>query len=287
MERNSFTGPSYQGVNVSLAKGFNIPTARVIGEHAALEFRVDAYNLFNFRSSPVQPPASPRRLSAKAGAHWAHVRSSCSHASLSKPRFLKGCAWLAGRAHFTSARSQPARSFPLTSRALFFPVPRPSPLARKARPCCGRRLPRASLLDRSKAIPRYHASELHHGLGYESAQLGHPEFFSKNNKQLSLPSSGGWAAKCCASAATPQSTPPGVTMTPTPPKTIHPLRLAPTLALPPRWRRSSTPLAITNLNDFVQAIGWRVIYGLDLRHGTPENAAASGRITWLPHSATS
>ena len=48
MERNSFTGPSYQGVNVSLAKGFqHLPEARIIGDHAGLEFRVDAYNLFN------------------------------------------------------------------------------------------------------------------------------------------------------------------------------------------------------------------------------------------------
>jgi hypothetical protein len=49
MERNSFTGPSYQGVNVSLTKGFNIPSERIIGDHAAIEFRVDAYNLFNFQ----------------------------------------------------------------------------------------------------------------------------------------------------------------------------------------------------------------------------------------------
>ena len=49
MERNSFTGPSYQSVNLSLAKGFNIPHARVIGEHAALEFRVDAFNVFNLQ----------------------------------------------------------------------------------------------------------------------------------------------------------------------------------------------------------------------------------------------
>jgi hypothetical protein len=49
MERNSFTGPSYQGVNVSVAKGFNIPSAHVIGEHAAIEFRADAFNLFNFQ----------------------------------------------------------------------------------------------------------------------------------------------------------------------------------------------------------------------------------------------
>ncbi len=58
MERNSFTGPSYQSVNVSLSKGFNIPPARVIGEHAALEFRVDAYNLFNFQELAGTPTTS-------------------------------------------------------------------------------------------------------------------------------------------------------------------------------------------------------------------------------------
>jgi hypothetical protein len=54
MERNSFTGPPYQGVNVSLTKGFNFPETRVIGNAARLEFRADAYNLFNFQelSSP-------------------------------------------------------------------------------------------------------------------------------------------------------------------------------------------------------------------------------------------
>ena len=47
MERNSFTGPLYQNVNASLTKGFNLPEGRVIGSHASLEFRVDAFNLFN------------------------------------------------------------------------------------------------------------------------------------------------------------------------------------------------------------------------------------------------
>ena len=50
MARNSFTGPMYQGVNVSLAKGFNLPEGRVIGNHASFEFRVDAFNLFNLTS---------------------------------------------------------------------------------------------------------------------------------------------------------------------------------------------------------------------------------------------
>jgi hypothetical protein len=58
MERNSFTGPSYQGVNLSLTKGFNIPSERVIGDHAALEFRVDAFNLFNFQELSGTPTTS-------------------------------------------------------------------------------------------------------------------------------------------------------------------------------------------------------------------------------------
>ena len=56
MERNSFTGPSYQGVNVSLTKGFNLPKAKVIGEGARFEVRVDAFNLFNFQE--VTGPAT-------------------------------------------------------------------------------------------------------------------------------------------------------------------------------------------------------------------------------------
>jgi len=58
MERNSFTGPSYQGINVSLTKGFNLPEMRVVGSHAALEFRVDAFNLFNFQELSGTPTTS-------------------------------------------------------------------------------------------------------------------------------------------------------------------------------------------------------------------------------------
>lgn len=55
MERNSFTGPMYQSVNASLAKNFHLPEGRVIGDKAGLDFRVDAYNLFNLTnlSSPT------------------------------------------------------------------------------------------------------------------------------------------------------------------------------------------------------------------------------------------
>ncbi len=58
MERNSFTGPMYQNVNVSLAKGFNIPRERVIGDAARIEFRVDAFNLFNLTNLAGTPTTS-------------------------------------------------------------------------------------------------------------------------------------------------------------------------------------------------------------------------------------
>lgn len=58
MERNSFTGPSYQNVNLTLTKGFNLPSERIIGDRAALEFRVDAFNLFNFQELSGSPQAT-------------------------------------------------------------------------------------------------------------------------------------------------------------------------------------------------------------------------------------
>ena len=47
IERGLFTGPSFQNFNASIAKGFNIPKAKVIGEGARFEFRADIYNVFN------------------------------------------------------------------------------------------------------------------------------------------------------------------------------------------------------------------------------------------------
>jgi len=45
--RNSFNGPGYRDVDMSLTKSFGLPKAPVLGEDAKLEIRVDAYNLFN------------------------------------------------------------------------------------------------------------------------------------------------------------------------------------------------------------------------------------------------
>ena len=47
VQRNSLNGPGYRDVDVTLAKAFGLPNNKILGEGARLEFRVDAYNLFN------------------------------------------------------------------------------------------------------------------------------------------------------------------------------------------------------------------------------------------------
>jgi len=45
--RNSLNLPGYKGIDLTLSKGFGLPKAPILGESARLEFRADAYNLFN------------------------------------------------------------------------------------------------------------------------------------------------------------------------------------------------------------------------------------------------
>jgi hypothetical protein len=45
--RNTFTGPGYRDVDLTLAKSFGLPNNRVLGESAKLELRMDAFNVFN------------------------------------------------------------------------------------------------------------------------------------------------------------------------------------------------------------------------------------------------
>ncbi len=45
--RNSFDGPGYKDVDASIAKGFGLPKMSVLGDKARIEFRADAFNLFN------------------------------------------------------------------------------------------------------------------------------------------------------------------------------------------------------------------------------------------------
>jgi hypothetical protein len=47
VRRNSLTGPGYRDVDMTLAKAFGLPRIPGLGESAKIEFRMDAYNLFN------------------------------------------------------------------------------------------------------------------------------------------------------------------------------------------------------------------------------------------------
>jgi hypothetical protein len=45
--RNTFRGPRYQDIDLTVAKEFGLPTMRVIGEGARIQLRMTAYNAFN------------------------------------------------------------------------------------------------------------------------------------------------------------------------------------------------------------------------------------------------
>jgi hypothetical protein len=47
VHRNSLNLPGYRDVDLTVAKGFGLPNAPVLGENARIEFRLDAYNVFN------------------------------------------------------------------------------------------------------------------------------------------------------------------------------------------------------------------------------------------------
>lgn len=109
------------------------------------------------------------------------------------------------------------------------------------------------------------------GLSYESAQLGNPNFFSGENTELvgfvrRLGTSGvlrigGNTSEYCYWA--PDNKKSGeVTI-------VNPDR---GLKAPPPV--NITPQAVSNLRDFIDATGWKLIYGLNLGTGMAEEAAA-------------
>lgn len=115
------------------------------------------------------------------------------------------------------------------------------------------------------------------GLSYESAQLGRPEFFSAENKSLiglfralgkkGVLRIGGntgeyttWSSNDAAAE-----------------KNHTPLAMGPDAGTAAKTASIVTPRAIRNLRVFIDAVGWRIIYGLNLWHGTAENAAAEAK----------
>jgi len=47
VQRNSLNGPYYRGVDLTLIKAFGVPKMPILGEGTRIEFRIDAYNVFN------------------------------------------------------------------------------------------------------------------------------------------------------------------------------------------------------------------------------------------------
>lgn len=111
------------------------------------------------------------------------------------------------------------------------------------------------------------------GLSYESAQLAHPDYFSSQNKDLA-----GFL-----SALGPKgvlriggNTSEYATWTPNPTSRVNaqiPDAVNPDQGHKPAQPTQTTPQAIRNLKEFVEMADWRVIYGLNLGKGTPQQAA--------------
>lgn len=113
------------------------------------------------------------------------------------------------------------------------------------------------------------------GLSYESAQLGHPDFFAPNNNSLiglfqRLSPTGVLRIGGNTGEYTRWSADDGDAQ-----KNLTPHAMGPDAGTAAKTASIVTPLAIRNLNDFILKVGgWRIIYGLNLWHGTPENAVA-------------
>jgi len=110
------------------------------------------------------------------------------------------------------------------------------------------------------------------GLSYEAAQFANPAFFSASNKALValfrelspngvLRIGGGSSEYTTYSDKNPQGPPPFETFGPDTSKTV-------------KHGTVTTALALRNLRGFLDATGWKCIWGLNLGQGSKENAAA-------------
>jgi len=126
------------------------------------------------------------------------------------------------------------------------------------------------------------------GLSYESAQLGNPNFFCGENTDLAgfmrrLGTSGvlrigGNTSEYCYWTPNPakQASTPNVESMRTGDKSnpiAFDLAAGPDTGHKPPAPVNIAPLAIRNLRDFLDACGWKLIYGLNMGTGTAEDAA--------------
>lgn len=122
------------------------------------------------------------------------------------------------------------------------------------------------------------------GLSYESAQMGNPHFFSGDNAELAgfmrqLGKSGvlrigGNTSEYCYWAPSSEKANTGSMSGDKTNPVAFGLAVGPDKGLKAPAPVNITPLAVHNLRDFLDACGWKLIYGLNMGTGTPEAAAA-------------
>jgi hypothetical protein len=100
ISRNSFTGPGYRDVDMTLAKAFGLPKMPVLGESAKLEIRMDFYNLFN--NLNFNPTSISNNIGCQAGPGC--VPAVPGAPGISNPNFGVAQSALAGRVITMGAR---------------------------------------------------------------------------------------------------------------------------------------------------------------------------------------
>lgn len=92
--RNTFRGPRYQDIDLTIAKEFGVPTMKFIGEGARIQLRMTAYNAFNkLNLSPFS-----------FGSTSTTITSCCGSTPQANPLFGTATSGLAGRVLELQAR---------------------------------------------------------------------------------------------------------------------------------------------------------------------------------------
>jgi len=110
------------------------------------------------------------------------------------------------------------------------------------------------------------------GLSYESAQLANPAFFSAENREL-IGFLRGLTPRGVLRIGGNTSEYAFWTPNPSPQQAAVPGAVGPDTGRKPAAPTHTTPQAIHNLREFLDATGWRAYYGLNLGKGTPQQAA--------------
>jgi hypothetical protein len=99
VHRNSFNGPGYRDLDLTLSKAFGLPKAPILGEGAKIEFRVDVYNVFNTLN--FKPDSISNNIGCQAGPGCVVPPGS---PGISNPNFGQATQALAARVVTLGAR---------------------------------------------------------------------------------------------------------------------------------------------------------------------------------------